>query len=93
MLGLEAFLTLASLRFFTITGERYQMVILPKLDLETVKHTFVKLSADVEALIPRRKLIPQMPRAAAKRWRKRLTDMDECERVADRNALHAYLLI
>jgi hypothetical protein len=86
-LVLEAFTTLAALGFFTVTGERYQMAIPPKLDLKTVKRTFIKLAADAEALIPIEKVVTTMPRAGAKRWQKLLTTMDERQRVADRNAL------
>jgi hypothetical protein len=38
------------------------MVIPPKLDLEMVQRTFIKLAADVEAQIPLEELITTMPR-------------------------------
>jgi hypothetical protein len=93
---LEAFTTLSALGFFTVTGERYQMVIPPKLDVETVKRTLIKRAADVDALIAADagENLTTMPRAAANRWRKlriimatRGWQLIECQRVADRNAL------
>jgi hypothetical protein len=82
----DEFVMMAEMGFFVLTGERYQMVIPTKLDIETVKAAMLKYTRTEEeeyGLHPE-DLVATMPYAQAKEWQARLRQMDEDHRCADR---------
>lgn len=75
--------------FFVLTGERYQMVIPPQLDLSRVKKAALKLAQteDADYVIHPELIVRAMPFREAKAWQRRLGEMDERQRLCDRRLL------
>jgi hypothetical protein len=78
--------------FFTLTGQRYQMVIPTRLTLRKVIEAALRLAkteAEAEGedgldILHTECIISTMPLAEAKVWQSRLREMDEARRQADR---------
>jgi hypothetical protein len=85
----EEFAMMAQMGFFVLTGERYQMVIPPQLNMERVKMAALKLAEteDEDYLLHPEYLIASVPYSQAKEWQARLRHMDEDHRCADRDVL------
>jgi hypothetical protein len=86
----KEFAMMIELRFFALTGQRYQMVIPTRLTLRKVMKAalrLVKTEAEgedgVDVLHPEY-IITTMPYAEIKAWQSRLRGMDETHRQADR---------
>ena len=86
--GLIEFVLMAEMGFFTLTGDRYQMTLPTKLDLDQVKQAHLKLAGteDEDWIHPER-LVVDMPHARATEFQRLLGDMDQDQRLADRRAL------
>jgi hypothetical protein len=82
------FILMVEMGFFTLTGDRYQMTLPTKLDMDRVKQAHLKLAGteDEEWIHPER-LVVDMPRARAIEFQRLLGDMDQNQRLADRRAL------
>jgi hypothetical protein len=80
---------LARMGFFALTGERYQMVLPSALNAEIVGGAALALAAteDAEYEIHPEDLLRVMPLSSAQRWQNRLQQMDEQQRLADRELL------
>jgi hypothetical protein len=84
----EEFTMMVGMGFFVLTGNRYQMAIPPELTIEKIKAAVLEY-AETEyryAMHPER-LINTMSLAEAKDWQRRLRQMDERARLADRQML------
>ena len=89
----EEFAMMIEMGFFTLTGQRYQMVVPTRLTLRKVMKAALRL-AKTEAededgldILHTECIISTMPLAEAKVWQSRLRDMDEARRQADRMLL------
>ena len=71
--------------FFVLTGDRYQMMIPTKLKIGKVKRAALMFAQteDADGLHPER-LVATMPYARAEEWQRRLRQLDENQRCADR---------
>jgi hypothetical protein len=80
---------LARMGFFALTGERYQMVLPSGLNAEIVKGAALALAATEDGgyVIHPERLLRVMPHSSAQRWQSRLQQIDERQRLADRNIL------
>jgi hypothetical protein len=80
---------LARMGFFALTGERYQMILPSGLNAEIVKGAALALAAteDDKYEIHPERLLRVMPLSSAQRWQSRLQQMDEQQRLADRDLL------
>jgi hypothetical protein len=80
---------MAHMGFFERTGERYQMVLPLSLNSETVKAAGGKLAETMDAAcaIHPERLVMTLSFATAQAWQKRLQEMDERQRLADRKVL------
>jgi hypothetical protein len=85
----EEFAMMAGMGFFVLTGERYQMVIPPQLNMKRVKMTALRLAEteDEDCFLHPEYLVASVPYSQAKEWQARLRHMDEDRRCADRNLL------
>jgi hypothetical protein len=85
----EEFAMMAGMGFFVLTGERYQMVIPPQLNMKRVKITALKLAEteDEDFFLHPEYLVASVPYSQAKEWQARLRNMDEDHRCADRDVL------
>ena len=85
----DEFAMMVEMGFFVLTGERYQMVIPTKLDIETVKRAVLAYARteDEEGMLRPEYLVTTMPYTRAKEWQARLRHMDEDRRRADRALL------
>jgi hypothetical protein len=85
----ESIALMARMGFFALTGERYQMVVPTRLDTEIVKGAALALAAteDDEYEIHPERLLRVIPLSAAQACQNRLQEMDEGQRLADRNLL------
>jgi hypothetical protein len=85
---LNEFVLMLEMGFFTITGERYQMALPSKLDLEVVTRACCKLAnTEDEEWIHPEHLAVQMPSSRAKTFQCLLGSMHQGQRLADRGAL------
>jgi hypothetical protein len=77
---------LALMGFFVCTGDRYQMVLPPHQTAELVRTATLKLAEteDADHEIHPEYLVKTIPLAAAQGWQRRLQEMNEGRRVADR---------
>lgn len=82
----EEFVMLAEMGFFILTGQRYQMIIPTRLDIDKVKTAMLKFAQteDDEYYLHPEYLVATMPYAEARAWQHRLRDMDQARRHADR---------
>jgi hypothetical protein len=80
---------LARMGFFALTGERYQMILPSGVNAEIVKGAALALAAteDDKYEIHPERLARIMPLSSAQRWQSRLQQMDEQQRLADRDIL------
>jgi hypothetical protein len=85
----EEFAMMVEMGFFVLTGERYQMVIPPRLNMDRVKMAALKLAEteDEEYFLHPEYLVASLPYWQAKEWQARLRQMDEDHRCADRDVL------
>ena len=72
--------------FFTLTGQRYQMVIPKNLNMDVVKRAAIKFLKQKMGRRPalRTATVTTLTYAEAKAWQARLRQMDENHRCADR---------
>jgi len=85
---LNDFVLMVEMGFFTLTGDRYQMILPANLDLHRVKESHLKLAAtDDEDWIHLERLVVTLPCSRAKAYQRLLHDMSEDQRIADRQAL------
>src|SRR4029450_4337754 len=77
---------MAETGFFTVAGQRYQMVIPSVVTLRTVKNALLKLAKteDADFMLHPEKSVATISSSEAMDWQRRLRAMDECRRVADR---------
>jgi hypothetical protein len=77
---------MAETGFFTVAGQRYQMVIPSVVTLRTVKNALLKLAKteDADFMLHPEKRVATISSSEAMDWQRRLRAMDECRRVADR---------
>jgi len=82
------FVLMVEMGFFTLTGDRYQMTVPTKLDMDLVKQAHLKLAGteDEDWIHPER-LVVDMSRPRAIKLQRLLRDMDQNQRLADRRAL------
>jgi predicted nucleic acid-binding Zn-ribbon protein len=82
------FVLMVEMGFFTLTGDRYQMTLPTKLDIDLVKQAHLKLvgTRDEDWIHPER-LVVDVPRTRAIEFQRFLGDMDQGQRLADRRAL------
>jgi hypothetical protein len=82
------FVLMVEMGFFTLTGDRYQMTVPTKLDMDLVKLAHLKLAGteDADWIHPER-LVVDMSRPRAIKFQRLLRDMDQDQRLADRRAL------
>jgi hypothetical protein len=82
------FVLLAEMGFFTLTGDRYQMTLPTKLDIDRIKRAHLKLAEteDEEWIHPER-LVVGMPHERVMKFERLLREMDQDQRLADRRAL------
>ena len=85
----EEFAMMIGMGFFVLTGQRYQMVIPPRLNLGQVMKAALRLAKteDEEYFLHPEDIITTMPYTEAKEWQSRLRGMDEARRLADRSLL------
>jgi hypothetical protein len=85
----ELIAVMAEMGFFALTGQRYQMVVPQRLTVMKVKRALVRLARteDAEFVLHPEHLVTTVPFVEAKAWQKRLRDMDEERRTADRELL------
>ncbi len=82
------FVLMVEMGFFTLTGDRYQMTLPTKLDIDLVKQAHLKLAGtEDEGWIHPERLVVDMPRARAVEFQRLLGDMDQGQRLADRRSL------
>src|SRR5262245_6784062 len=82
------FVLMVEMGLFTLTGDRYQMTLPTKLDLDQVKQAHLKLArTEDEDWIHPERLVVDMPHARATEFQQLLGDMDQDKRLADRRAL------
>jgi hypothetical protein len=86
---IEAFAMMVGMGFFSLTGQRYQMVIPTRLTLGKVLRSALRLSKteDDEYVLHPEDIIATLPYAEAVAWENRLSGMNEVHRVADRSLL------
>jgi hypothetical protein len=82
----EEFAMMVQMGFFSLTGQRYQMVIPKELTRNTVRKAAVKLAQteDAEYYLHPERLLVAMPYEETKAWQQRLRHMDDIPRSADR---------
>ncbi len=82
------FSLMTEMGFFTRTGDRYQMTLPTKLDLDCVKQAHLKLMAaeDDEWIHPER-LVVTIPTQRAVKFQALLREMDEQKRLENRRVL------
>jgi hypothetical protein len=82
------FCLMVQMGFFVLTGNRYQMVIPQKLDVDRVKQAHLALAEteDRDWIHPER-LIVAMPHAEATQFQRLLGEMNQDHRLADRRLL------
>ena len=80
--GVE-FVMLAEMGYFIRTGKRYQMVVPTRLNMERVKKAALK-TEDENCYLHPENLVATMPYVETKAWQRRLREMDEASRIADR---------
>jgi hypothetical protein len=82
----EEFAMMVEMGLFILTGQRYQMVIPTRLNMDRVKRAALKFAKteDEEYYLHPEYLVATMPYAEAKAWQSRLREMDEVHRHADR---------
>jgi hypothetical protein len=82
----EEFAMMVGMEFFVLTGQRYQMVIPPRLTLGKVKEAALALAEteDEDFCLHPEHIVTTIPDAEAKEWQSRLRGMDEVLRQADR---------
>ena len=80
---------MAELGFYQRTGDRYQMTLPTSIDIHRVKKALRKFAEteDSEYSLHPEKLVHTIPMSEGKAWQGRLKQMDEKQRLADRNAL------
>jgi hypothetical protein len=80
---------MAEMGFFVVTGQRYQMVIPTRLNMEKVKGAALKFARteDEEYCLHPEYLVATMPKTEAEAWQKRLRTMNPAHRCADRAVL------
>jgi hypothetical protein len=80
---------MAELGFYQRTGDRYQMTLPTRLDIRRVKTALGKFveTEDPEYFLHPEKLIRTIRVSEGKAWQERLKQMDEDQRLADRDAL------
>jgi hypothetical protein len=79
---------MAHMGFFALTGERYQMVLPSPLNSEVVRASALTiLEAYTGYCMPVQKIMRTMPWAIAKDLQQKLEQMDQVQRVADRELL------
>jgi len=85
----EVVAMMAHLGFFVLTGERYQMVLPQQLNSETVRAAALKIveTEDTDFVLHPENLVATMPLETAEVWQRRLQEMDEFQRLADRKLL------
>jgi hypothetical protein len=82
----EHFTMMVEMGFFVLTGQRYQMAIPVQLDMERVKRAALKFAQteDDDCYLHPEHLVATMPCEESKEWQKRLRDMGDSPRCADR---------
>lgn len=82
----EEFVVMAEMGFFALTGQRYQMTIPTRLDIDKVKSAILKVvrTEDEKYYLHPEYLVATMPYAEAEAWQHRLREMDQASRHADR---------
>ena len=82
---------MAELGFYQRTGDRYQMTIPARLDIHRVKKALRKFAdtEDSEYCLHPERLVRTIRPGEGRAWQERLKQMDERQRLADRNALLA----
>lgn len=85
----DEFAMMAEMEFFVLTGQRYQMAIPTRLNMEKVKMAALKFAQteDEEYYLHPEYLVATMPKTEAEAWQRRLRDMDSAHRCADRAVL------
>ena len=80
---------MAELGFYQCTGDRYQMTLPTRIDIHRVKKALRRFAEteDPEWFLHPEKLIHTIPMSEGKAWQGRLKQMDEKQRLSDRNAL------
>jgi hypothetical protein len=80
---------LARMGSFVLTGERYQMVLPSGLKSEIVRDAALALAGteDDKYVIHPEHLLRVVPLSSAQGWQRRLQQMDEEQRLADRGLL------
>jgi hypothetical protein len=82
------FVLMVEMGFFVQTGNRYQMTVPEKLDIDIVKQAHLKLAeTDDENWIHPERFAVDLPFSQAKIYQRLLREMGEDERLADRRAL------
>jgi len=82
------FVLMANMGFFALTGDRYQMILPPKLDVDTVKqaHLNLALTDDGDWVHPEW-FVTDLPYSQVKRYQHLLSKKAEDERLSHREAL------
>lgn len=80
---------MAELGFYQRTGDRYQMTIPARIDIHRVKMALRKFAEteDAEYVLHPENLVHTIQMSEGKTWQERLKQMDEEQRLADRDAL------
>jgi hypothetical protein len=82
------FVLMAEMGFFVQTGNRYQMTVPEKLDIDIVKQAHLKLAeTEDENWIHPERFAVDLPFPQAKMYQRQLREMSEDQRLADRRAL------
>jgi len=82
------FALMVEMGFFILTGDRYQMTVPAKMDVDTVKDALRKLAeTEDEDWVHPEQLVVAMPKSRGKKYQHLLGNMTEAQRLADRKAL------
>jgi hypothetical protein len=86
---LIAFIFMVEMGFFSLTGERYQMTLPRDLNMDKLRQAILNIAntEEEECVIHPERLVAQMPYSRAKAFQCLLADMNQSQRLADRNRL------
>lgn len=83
---LVEFVLMAEMGFFTRTGDRYQMILPPNLDMNMVKQAQLAKTENDDWIQPEQ-LVVSIPYSQARKYQQLLRTMSQDRRLADRRAL------
>ena len=82
------FVLMVEMGFFALTGDRYQMILPAKLDMDLVKQAHLKLArTEDDDWVHFEQLVVDIPCALAEKYQNLLGSINEDQRLADRRVL------